>query len=141
MTNSDNSSTGEQRLRARRRSFWRFMAIGAVVSALAGFFAGFFSGALADGAVPLWATLALLAAAVAGMAWFTFDYFRRIDEVDLLDNFWAHLWGQYIAVTVFLVWYFLAELKLVIYPSAFAIICAMILGTFGIYGLRKLGLR
>lgn len=141
MTNSESSLTGEERLKTRRRSFWRFTTLGFLASAVAGFLIGYASGSFQDGTVPIAVPLALLAFVVVGFIWFTRDYFRRVDELDLMDNLWAHLWGQYFALTVFLVWYFLAELGLATYPSALAVICAMILGTFGVYGLRKLGLR
>ena len=80
-------------------------------------------------------------AVALAFAWFTYDYFRRVDELDRMDNLWAHLIGFYGGLIVFGVWYFLAELDLAAKPSAVATVAIMAGLTFVAYGLRKLGLR
>lgn len=141
MTSSDTIPSGEERLKSRRRSFWRFLALGMIAALAAGFFSGYFTSSYEEGALPLWVPLLMLAVSVIGLIWFTRDYFRRVDELDLMDNLWAHLIGQYIAAIVFLIWYVVADLGLTSHPTAIAIVIVLLGGTFAVYGLRKLGLR
>ena len=136
-----NPPSGEARARARRNAFYRYVGLTFLVSLLVGIVSGRLVGYYESGAIPLWVPLLAIAAVVLAMIWFTRDYFRRIDELDLMDNLWAHLVGLYGGVIVFGVWYFIAELGLVEHPEAFAIIGSMILIVFLAYAARKLGWR
>ncbi|MDC0886915.1 hypothetical protein OAS19_03910 [Altererythrobacter sp.] len=141
MTDSETNLSGEARHKKRRNAFWRYLALGIGASLIAGFMGGYFTALFENGDVPIAVPLAIFGVVVAGLMWFTWDYFRRIDELDLMDNLWAHLIGQYVAVTGFISWYFFAEIGLVGYPTAIAVITMLIGGTFLAYGLRKLGWR
>lgn len=141
MTETDITMTGEARLRKRRNAWWRYLGIAFVASALAGFFGGYFVDAYQEGRLPLWVPVVTVVAALIALAWFTRDYFRRVDELDLMDNLWAHLIGLYGGMITFMGWYFFAELSLVAYPSALAAIALMWFFTFAAYGIRKLGFR
>jgi intracellular septation protein A len=141
MTKDDGNLSGEQRLKARRRRFYRYLAVAFVVSMIVGMLSGGLAAFYEDGAVPLWIPLVVCVAVALAFAWFTYDYFRRVDELDRMDNLWAHLIGFYGGLIVFGVWYFLAELDLAAKPSAVATVAIMAGLTFVAYGLRKLGLR
>lgn len=145
MTDNDynaNEQSGEIRYKAKRRAFVRYLAITCMIALVLGYFSGYFTGRFKDGEIHVALPIAALGAVLAFLAWFTVDYFRRVDELDLMDNLWAHLIGQYGALFLFMGWYFLAELNVVsAYPTAIAVILAMIATTFIAYGLRKLGWR
>ncbi|NVE93759.1 hypothetical protein [Altererythrobacter lutimaris] len=142
MTQSnDMSQSGEQRLKDRRRNFWRYVGIAIFVAMLAGFFSGFLMGTYENGEIGLWVPLSAGVVAIALWIWFSVDYFKRIDELDLMDNLWSHLIGVYGAVMVYGSWFLLAELDLTPEPTALGIILALIGFTFLAYGARRLGWR
>ncbi|UIP05826.1 hypothetical protein LY632_08900 [Erythrobacter sp. SDW2] len=141
MTDTDTLSSGEQRLRRRRNAWWRYLALAFAGSVVAGFASGYLAGAYQNGTIPLWLPVTACIAVIVLLGWMTRDYFRRIDELDLMDNLWAHLFGLYAGISLFGGWYFFADLGLTGYPTAPAIMLAMLVFTFAAYGLRKLGLR
>lgn len=141
MTDINPELSGEQRNKKRKLAFWRYFALTLAGFAAVGFFAGYFQKMFERGDVPVAVPLTIAAAALLALIWFTWDFFQRIDELDLMDNLWAHLIGQYIAVFGFICWYFLGELGLTGYPTAIATIAMLAGGTFLAYGLRKLGWR
>ena len=134
-TGTNHEISGEARLRRRWRSFWRYLGVAFVASILVGAFSGALVDIYENGSIPI------IVLTVAVFAWFTRDYFKRVDELDLMDNLWAHLTGVYGGMIVFAVWYFTAELDLVAYPSAPAMMAIIVLIVFAVYGLRKLGWR
>ena len=126
----------------KRKRFFKYLAIAMLGFAVVGYFAGFFTARFEAGAVPLAVPLLIGAITALALIYFTWDYFRRVDELDLMDNLWSHLIGQYGALLLFLGWYFLAELGVTsTYPTAIAVILTMGGTTFIAYGLRKLGWR
>lgn len=142
MTADDQTTqSGEARLKANRRNFLRYgtmvMLATMVISGVAGYLTGMYD----SGEVPIWLPIAAFVALLIGGTWFCFDYFRRVDELDLLDNLWSHLIGMYIGFAVFGGWYFAADLGLVSHPTVMPILGIMLVATFLVYGLRKLGLR
>lgn len=142
MTDNDAKLSGEERYSKRRRAFWRYLIITLVAFMVAAFFSGFIQRSYRDGDVSLWVPMLAGAALLVAMIWFTWDFFRRVDELDLMDNLWAHLIGQYGAVFGFMGWYFLADLGLLAsYPTAISVIIIMLVTTFLAYGARKLGFR
>lgn len=146
MTNNDTvtstaATTGEERLKSRRKSFWRYLGLAFLLSLLAGLASGFAGGMFQTGDLPIWVPILIFAIVAAGFIWFTRDYFRRVDELDLMDNLWAHLIGFYGILIIFGGWYFLWELSLLGKPDALLVIIGGLLINFGAYGLRKLGLR
>ncbi len=141
MTDSDILASGEERLRKRRHAWWRYLALAFAGSVIAGLVSGYLAGAYTNGTIPLWLPVAACIVVIVLLGWMTRDYFRRIDELDLMDNLWAHLFGLYGGVSLFGGWFFFADLGLTGYPTAPAIVLAMFLFTLAAYGLRKLGLR
>lgn len=138
---TDVAPSGEERLKQRRRKFWRYMTLAFVASAVIGFFSGFVVDAYEDGTVPLAVPLVLGVIALLALAWFTWDYFRRVDELDLMDNLWSHLIGIYGGMIVYAVWYFGHDLGLLIEPTALGVVIAFLGITLIAYGARKLGWR
>lgn len=141
MTRNDANLSGEDRLKRRRARLARFGVLGFVAGVIGGFATGALGRMAASGDIPT-AVLAILWAAIMATAiWFTRDYFRQIDELDLLDN----LWASTIALYAFLIaagsWYVFHDIGLAPPPS-FELLA---LFTFAIllvaYGLRKLGWR
>lgn len=132
---------GVVKLKARRSAFIRYLAMAALVSFGAGLGTGFLSGLFESGQLPIWTLYACWAVVLAGMAWFTRDYFRRIDELDLADNLWSHLIGYYLTLWAFGLWYLLYDLGRAPEPTALPVMLFMIVATFVVYGARKLGLR
>lgn len=142
MTNSDETElSGEQRLKAKQRKFWKYLGIGFVAALFGGFASGYTTAMSQDGGLPIWVPIVALTAVAIGFVWFTYDYFRRIDEIDLLDNLWSHLFGMYAGVLTFMVWWVLDDLGLVQPISAFGVLAVMMVVTFLTYGARKLGFR
>lgn len=138
---NDPATSGEQRLAAKRNRFWRYVAIAFMLSALAGFFSGWLVISYQDGTVPLAVPLIVIGIGMAALVWFTRDYFRRVDELDLMDNLWSHLIGLYGTLIFYGAWYFLHDLGITTEPTALGVIIALIFITFAAYGLRKLGWR
>ncbi|WFL77006.1 hypothetical protein P7228_13565 [Altererythrobacter arenosus] len=137
----DAMPNGEKLLQTRRRKFWRYMSISLVVFGAAGFLSGYLTDAFQAGEVPLWLPLAVIAVTIVALIYSTRDYLRRIDELDLMDNLWAHLIGFYGGLISFGAWYLLAELGVTTQPNAEAIIIAALAVMLATYGLRKLGWR
>ena len=141
MTSDDTGMSGEGRLKARRAQFYRYLALAFLGAALIGFASGLLVAQTESGAVLPWIMLAVAGVTALVFAWFTRDYFRRIDELDLMDNLWAHTTGLYGGMIVFALWFLLSELGLSGAPNAAGVVVSMLLITFATYGLRKLGLR
>ena len=141
MTKADRDLSGEARMKLRRSRLYRYLGLVFLGSLIAGMAGGAMANLYEDGAIPLWLPVLACAIVAIGMAWFMRDYFRRVDELDVMDNLWAHLIGFYGGAIVFGVWYFLADLGLVGGPSALALFALMMSISAAAYGLRKLGLR
>ena len=105
MTNTNSAKlSGEEKLRAKRRRFIRYVALTCLAFAVGGLVVGFASAAAEDAAIPPWILLPLIAASLVGFVVFSRNYFRRVDEVDLLDNLWASLIGMYFYIVAFPLW-------------------------------------
>ncbi len=142
MTKRDDTElSGEQRLRQRKSAFWRFTTLAFIVAVIAGMASGFLTGLAEEGALPVSVPLLAWVAIIGGMAWFTRDYFRRVDELDLQDNLWAHLYGIYAFGAIWSTWYIMADLDLASYPTSGASVLLLMVSVFSVYALRKLGWR
>ena len=137
----DTALSGEARERQRRRNFWRYFGLAMLASLFAGLVSGFASGAFLDGELPLWVPLLAGAIVLLGFVWFSFDYYRRIDELDLMDNLWANLIGIHIGVPVIGGWWFLSEIDLTRAPTGIEALFVFMASVGLAYGLRKLNFR
>lgn len=133
--------TGEERLKNRRRKWWRYTMMVLIAMAALGFLTGRVASAYDAGALPLWVPIVAIVATALAVAWSCLDFFRRADEVDLIDNLWSHVIGMYGGFIVFIVWYPLADLGLISHPTGLWMLGIMLLITYIVYGARKLGLR
>lgn len=98
----------------------------------------FFSAAERLGGWPEWLVWASLAATLVAGTWYTAIYFRRIDELDLLDNLWSSLIGFYVFVAALPVWKALHEVSDVPEPHALGLWYISIAAAVLAYGWRKL---
>ena len=133
--------TGEQRLKARSRKFWRYFALVCLVGALAGFGLGLSANAFEREAMPAIVPIGIALVIFAALVWFTFDYYRRIDEIDLMDNFWAHLIGLNIGAFAVLLWWVMSDIGLMRAPTGLEAVAIMAAVTVIAYTARKLGWR
>ena len=140
-TSDPAAPTGETRHTTRRRSFFRYLIVAIVVSLLAGMASGAGAAMVESGTLPPAALYLALALLVPAMIWFTRDYFRRIDELDLLDNLWASTIGLYFYIIAYALWFIVADAELVGESHSFGLFIATLGVTLGAYLLRKLGLR
>ncbi len=142
MTNPNNSElSGEARLKARRRKYWTYFAVAMVVSMTAGLVSGLTSKLYQNDTIPLWLPITAIVVVIAGISWATWQYFKRIDEIDLMDNLWAHTIGLYVGIFAYMAWFLLADMEVAPTPSAMVIVAIMLVTTGIAYGLRKLNIR
>ncbi len=142
MTESNETAlSGEARLKARTRKFWSFCALGFGVALAVGFVTGSAGSLYEAGTLPGWLIYTLWGVALAGFGWFTWEYFRRVDELDLMDNLWAGIIGFYFYMVAFPSWLMFHDIGLVREPDQVVIYLATVFVMFAAYGLRKLGLR
>ncbi|WP_120078603.1 hypothetical protein [Aurantiacibacter odishensis] len=141
MTDTSETLSGEARLKIRRNRFWTFCALGFAVAIVAGFVTGYAADLLVDGVLPGWSFFLMWGVALVSFTWFTWSYFRRVDELDLLDNLWASLIAFYFYFVAMPSWWLFHDLGLAPEVDHIAIYFATAVVMFAAYGLRKLGLR
>ena len=141
MTDTSDTLSGEARLKSRRNSLWRFCAIGTGIAAGVGLVTGYAGGLYEDGTVPAWTLFAAWVVAVASFAWFTWEYFRRVDELDVLDNLWCCLFALYFYMVAYPSWWLFHDLGLAPEINHMAIYVATLCLGGIVYCARKLGLR
>lgn len=141
MMNSDPSLSGEARLKTRRAAFWRYVTIAFALSLVVGIATGIASALVSEGILPLALMIGLWTVTMVGFAWFTRDYFRRIDEVDLQDNLWASTIGLYVYVFTLGTWIVFHEIKVLPEPQDLTIAAITFAAVLVAYGARKLGFR
>ena len=133
--------SGEARLKQRRNRLFRFSAIGFVIAMGAGFASGHFGSLYSDGELPGWAIIALWLLAVTAFTWFAITYFRKIDELDLMDNLWATMVAFYFYVIAYVSWQMANEIGMLVPPNSMLIFASTMIVLFVAYFARKLGLR
>lgn len=138
---NDIAMSGEARLKSRRYRFFRFCAIGFAAAFVTGLATGYAGDLLRDGTVPAWLFYVVFGITLASLSWFTWEYFRRVDELDLLDNLWASMIAIYFYIVALPSWYLFHDLDLVGEPNQVIIYIATSVVLLASYGLRKLGLR
>ena len=141
MTDMPETLSGEQQLRRKRRKFYTYVALAIVAAFVAGIASGAVGALASRGVLPAWLVWGLWVVMTVIFVWFSRDYFRRIDELDLLDNLWASTIGFYVYVVLFGSWYFFADLGLAP-PMNHFIIFFVSFGALSLaYLARRLGFR
>ncbi len=141
MTNPDISLSGEARLKARRLRFARYVGLAMLAGFAGGIATGQIGALVVSGAVSVSVLVALWAALLIAALWFTRDYFRRIDELDVLDNLWSSTIALYAFFAAAASWYVFHDLGIAA-PPRFEVLAIF---TFAMqiiaYAARKLGWR
>ncbi|MGB3738036.1 MAG: hypothetical protein WA948_01660 [Pontixanthobacter sp.] len=94
---SGQTTSSEGRYRKNRRSSPLYLFIALTVLGVAASLSGLMARGFIDGIVPMWMPIACPTAIFGGFVWFTIDYYRGLDQIDLMDNLWPHMAGVYIA--------------------------------------------
>lgn len=141
MTDNDTNLSGEARLKAKRSAFFRYFALTLIAGFIAGMFSGVAAAMVEDGALPIGVLIALWGVSMVGFVWFCRDYFRRIDELDLLDNLWSSTIGLYTYLAVFGTWYLFSSVGLATEPDQIVVMFTTLAVTLAAYIARKLGWR
>lgn len=141
MMDNDTPLSGEARLKAKRNAFFRYFGLAMLAGFIGGMMSGVAAGMVEEGILPIGVLIALWGVTVALFVWFCGDYFRRVDELDLLDNLWASTIGLYGYVVVFGSWYLFHQVGIAPAPDQIAIMLATLAITTAAYVARKLGWR
>lgn len=134
---------GERRLGERRRKFWKLVAwglllglgIGMAMSIVVGFS---HAHEQAGGEWIGWAMWPVLLLSAWAFIRYTVAYFRRIDELDLLDNLWSSLIGLYAVLAGYPIWQVLHQVRQLPEPNAHGMWLIAMASTVAAYGWRKL---
>ncbi|MCL4673652.1 MAG: hypothetical protein KJZ64_12120 [Sphingomonadaceae bacterium] len=141
MTDNDPAQSGEARLKARYKAFIRHLALAALIGIAAGALSGVTLARVEDGALPKSVFIGLWSFMVALFVWFTRDYFRRIDEVDLIDNLWASTIGLYGYIAAFCSWFMFHRIGLTPPPGQLTILLTTVIIATIAYFVRKVRQR
>ena len=133
---------GEAASRARsRRILVNFIALGAV-GGVVGFTAAMVelphAPLNAGGTLPAWFAILAVVVLVGAIAVGNFFYYRSMDEVQRLDNYWATAVGANVLLISYPVWLLLWKGGLSPSPDAFLLYIAMFAATTLAYIWRKL---
>lgn len=139
--NEDLPVSGEERFRKRRKSFFTYVGVAMLVALGAGIASGALAANVSLGNAPVWLFFAVWVIMLVAFVWFTRDYFRRVDELDLMDNLWASLAALYTYVVVYGSWYLFASLDIAPPINADVIFWTTMGAMLVAYGIRKLGWR
>ena len=131
----------QTRFKARRMRLARYVLFGFLVAVALGMGTGFVGTMVTDGAMPAAMLGGIWTLVLAASIWFSRDYFRKVDELDLLDNLWASTIALYAFFGAAATWFVFHDAGLAPSPSyeAFGIFTFTIL--LMAYGARKLGWR
>ncbi len=134
---------GERKLRDNRKRFhrlvWLGLGMGLVIGLVAGIVTGYTRAAQRAGDTGLeWLAWPVLIAAFAAFIWYTRHYFRKIDELDLLDNLWASTVGLYAFVMAYPAWALLHEIGQAGAPQITPLWWGSMAAAGVAYGWRKL---
>ncbi|GAA4643838.1 hypothetical protein GCM10023115_17980 [Pontixanthobacter gangjinensis] len=144
MTQNDqqtSAESGEQKLARRKRSFWSFVLLGTVIAGVAGFASGFVTSRVEQGLISEWAIYPILAVTIIGFIWFSYLYYMRIDELDLMDNLWGNTIGMYAYVIITTSWMLFEQAGITGAPQHWPILTATVAISLIAYTARRLGLR
>lgn len=129
--------SGEARLAAKRRSFWRYFAAATLLAGLGGGLLGSGVALRELAGLSAWAIAAVGAASIVIWVWFSRNYLRGIDEIDLQDNLWASLVALYFFVAAAPFWLLLHEVALAPAPQLMALWWATLAVAVLAYFYRK----
>lgn len=141
MTKPDYETSGEQRHKSRRSAFFRYVAIAFAVALVAGAVTGVGASMVKVGDLPLGVLIAIWFVVTIAFIWFSRDYFRKVDELDLSDNLWACTIGLYGNMIAYGTWWFFNHAGALTEPDAGAIFWITFALTAVAYFARRLGLR
>ncbi|WP_338244981.1 hypothetical protein [Aurantiacibacter hainanensis] len=141
MTDTNEALSGEQRLESRTRRLWTFCALGMAATIAIGLGSGYAAALYEEGALPGWLIVVLWGLALVSFTWFTWGYFRRVDELDVMDNLWAGMIGLYFYCVGLPTWLAFAHIGIAPPMDDVLLYVAVAVVTGIAYGLRKLGLR
>lgn len=131
-------TSGEARLALKRRKFWTYLGRATLAAALVGGVIGGGRAASELAGLSGWIVAALAVLAIGAWVWFSRDYFRRIDELELQDNLWASLIALYFFVAATPFWLLLHDLGFAPEPDTMTLWWATIGAMAIAYGVRKL---
>ena len=83
MINPNEEPNGETKLKTRKREFIKYLVLVFLAALASGMVSGYLTESYLAGAVGLWLPLLTGFVVLIGLVWFTWDYFGRIDEIDL----------------------------------------------------------
>ena len=141
MTDNNAALSGEARLKAKRNAFLRYFGLAMLAGLIGGMMSGVAAAMVEDGSLPKGVLIALWTITVGLFVWFCRDYFRRVDELDLLDNLWASTIGLYGYVVVFGTWYLFHQVGIAPEIDQIAVMLATLAIATVAYIGRKLGWR
>jgi len=139
MTDTNSAGlSGEERLKNRRRAYWKYIGWAMGIAFVAGVGGGVLAILAVKGVVPAWILYPLTGIALIAFGWFSYDYFRRIDELDLLDNLWATTVGFYVYFALEICWTLFNLAGLTPPPDNITVLGISTLALVLTYGWRKL---
>lgn len=141
MTSTDPQISGETRLPARRLAYWRYLGIAFAVFLVAGIVSGAIGALVKTSLVPVAAMVGVWLVTTVGFAWFARDYFRPIDELDLLDNLCATTIAFYVYIITLGYWLGFSEIGLVAPTEQYTIAAIASAAAIIAYCARKLSWR
>lgn len=133
--------SGEARLKASRAAFIRYFAFSLIAGLVAGMLSGVAGAFVEEGLLPPVVLVAVWIGVVVLFAWFCRDYFRRVDELDLLDNLWASMIGLYTYMVSLGSWHLFYDVGLLPAPDQYLIAAITLSATALAYLARKAGWR
>jgi DNA-binding XRE family transcriptional regulator len=141
MTSDNQSLTGETSLKQRRSLFIGYLVLMLFASIVGGVITGSAGRLMAAYTLPITVFLRLWLTVVIGFVWFTRDYFRRVDELDLLDNLWASTIALYTFFAAAGSWLILYEVGIAPPPEVEVLSIFTFAALLIAYAAHKIGLH
>jgi hypothetical protein len=141
MTSHEQSLSGEARLKQRRNRLVRYLALTLFAGFIGGVVTGWAGRLATTEALPVPLFVGLWLAVLVAFVWFTRDYFRRVDELDLLDNLWASTIAVYAFFAAAGSWFVFHDIGIAPPPSGEALGLFTFAALLIAYAARKIGVR
>ena len=133
--------SGETRHRKHKNAYWTFVGLGIVAALVAGLASGTISAQVEQGLLPDWAIFGILTVTAILFVWFSFKFYTKVDELDLMDNLWGNTFGLYAYVIVLTGWMALHQAGVAGPPVQWLILMVTIAVALIAYTARRIGLR